>query len=382
MRVVWATQVYPRRRGDVLGGFLHRLARELPAHGIEVTVVAPEAEGAPARERLDDVDVVRFPLASPAARSLAYTGEMHRVATRSPLAVPEFLRAFRRAISSEIAKATLVHAHWWIPTGLAAMGSARAAGRPYVVSLHGTDVRLLERWTIARPFAARVLGRARVVLPVSEFLAEPVRRWVPPERLTVLPMPVDADTFSARSAPRTDELLVVARLTKQKRVDVALRALAILRRTEPHRTLRICGDGPERDPLATLARELGLEDAVFFDGLVPAERLAGLLAKAAALVAPFEREGYGLVVVEAARCECPVVVARSGALPEAIERDRAGWSFTPGDAEDLARAVRDVDASAPERSERVRRARERADRLTAAPLAAELVRIYHGISRS
>ena len=48
MKAVWVTQVYPRCADDPLGGFLHRLARELPARGVEVEVVAPGSQGAPA----------------------------------------------------------------------------------------------------------------------------------------------------------------------------------------------------------------------------------------------------------------------------------------------------------------------------------------------
>ena len=106
-------------------------------------------------------------------------------------------------------------------------------------------------------------------------------------------------------------------------------------------------------------------------GTVPAAELAGLLGRARAMVFPSRYEGFGLPVLEAMSAGCPVAAARSGAVPE-VAGD-AAVLFDPVDAEDMARAVREVfDTSADLR----RRGLARADRFTWASCAAVHERVY------
>src|SRR5439155_907631 len=91
----------------------------------------------------------------------------------------------------------LVHAHWWIPGGV----SAWLARRPYIVTLHGTDVALLERSLPARLLARRVLRGAAAVTAVSSFLAERVARaaGLDERSIVVQPMPADTRAFTRTS---------------------------------------------------------------------------------------------------------------------------------------------------------------------------------------
>jgi len=70
----------------------------------------------------------------------------------------------------------------------------------------------------------------------------------------------------------------------------------------------IIGDGPERDSLEHLAKELGLEDRITFMGFV--EDVYSFMKSSGIFVFPSRREGFGLVVIEANACGLPVIVLR------------------------------------------------------------------------
>jgi glycosyltransferase involved in cell wall biosynthesis len=129
-------------------------------------------------------------------------------------------------------------------------------------------------------------------------------------------------------------LLAVARLTEQKGIDVAIRALAAL----PDDTvLVVLGEGPDREALQRLAQELGLERRVFLLGRVP--DVAGWLRRATVLVHPARWEGFGLGVLEAMLAGLPVVATNVSALPELVVDGESGVLVPPDDANALAGGI-------------------------------------------
>lgn len=381
--VVWLTQVYPRWSSDVFGGFLARLARELPSRGWRVTVVAPAWPGAAARESVADVDVARFDYAGSGRARLAYGGEMHRRAVRHPVALLAFLRSFRRAGLGLVRSGTadLLHAHWWVPGGWVGARVAGETGVPLLISLHGTDIRLLRRWPLLRPLARRVLGAAQCVLPVSRSLdAEADRLGVATGRRILLPMPVDAAVFrpdpdrgAVADPPR---FVVVARLTRQKRVADALEAFRRVIAAGVDARLEIAGDGPERARLEALASSPETRNRVTFHGFVPPERLAGLYRSASALVFPAEDEGYGLAIAEAASCAVPTVGVRSGGVLDLVRHDVNGLLVEVGDMDAMADGLRRIAVQAGLAERLGAAALEGAGERTAGPLADRLVSVY------
>ena len=98
-------------------------------------------------------------------------------------------------------------------------------------------------------------------------------------------------------------------------------AIAAARRHIPDLRCAILGEGPETEAVRSLARSLGLEDAVEVPGRVASGEVESAIASASCLLNPSEREGYGLVVVEAAALGTPTVVVAGpeNAATELIE---------------------------------------------------------------
>jgi glycosyltransferase involved in cell wall biosynthesis len=167
----------------------------------------------------------------------------------------------------------------------------------------------------------------------------------PNERITLVPCGVDLKSVMA--APIADarhDLIYVGRLLPHKRVELAIEALRQLRGTHPTATLAIVGDGPERARLEKLVSDLGLSAAVHFYGKLPrAEQVYGLMKSSRLLVAPSEREGFGISVVEAWGCGIPVVVCagEENAMTELVDRPVKGRVTAPH-AADIAQACQEL----------------------------------------
>jgi glycosyltransferase involved in cell wall biosynthesis len=144
-------------------------------------------------------------------------------------------------------------------------------------------------------------------------------------------------------APATADpvVLFAGRHIPEKRVAALVPALAFAREEAPELRGAILGDGPERSAVLRAITEHGLGDAVCAPGFVEADELERTLKRALCVVLPSRREGYGLIVVEAAAAGTPSVVARApeSAATELIEEGENGFVAESVEPEALAEAI-------------------------------------------
>lgn len=354
MRVVFLTHNYPRYAGDLPGNFLHPLARALRERGVDVSVVAPSDGGKGGRERLDGVPIWRVRYASADREVLAYRGTMTS-ALRTPAglhALSGMIRAFSGAVRQELAGVGdgLVHAHWWFPAAMAVPRSGRM-----VVTCHGTDVRILDRNRVARWLGRRVLRRANVVTTVSRYLAgvieQRVGRRIPDTDVQAMPV-ADVPRPISRGG---GGIVLIGRLTAQKRVDLALRAIARLRERGWEGPVSIVGDGPERARLMVQLGALGLGDLAVFAGTVPQAEVPRWLERADLCLITARHEGLGLVAAEALMQGVPTVACTDGGgLLDVVPLEGGGRIVAP-DPDAIAAAAQQLleDPEAPASARRL-----------------------------
>lgn len=132
----------------------------------------------------------------------------------------------------------------------------------------------------------------------------------------------------------------LARLSRQKGIDVLLRAMAIVARRRPDVTLRIVGGGPLERELRALARRLGLERRVEFLGWIDDAR--PLLRELDVFVLASRWEGMPIALLEARAAGLPAVATDVGGAREVIRDGEDGWVVPREDPAALATALLDL----------------------------------------
>lgn len=234
--------------------------------------------------------------------------------------------------------------------------------RPFVISRHNDD--RFRRRPLLRPVFAPSLRRAGRIIAISRavarFLVEVERADA--AKIEVIPYGMDADAYEQSAHPGSfrreigaqDEPIIgfVGRLTRQKGVDVLLRAFARVEKKHPEARLVLAGDGPDRRALEELAQTLDLRRAMFLGWRGD---VADILAGVSLLAMPSRWEGFGLVALEAMALGKPVIASRVSALPEIILPEETGLLVPAGGEAELAEALLAILAD-PRRAERMGRA--------------------------
>lgn len=304
---------------------------------------------------------------------------IHDLGKRSRSDLPRLLRDVRRRLVSGRYAAALGFMTY--PNLLLLGAGVGARGHvPVVATEHVTPDAL--RATLGKRAqllaAAPLYRRAARVVAVSDGMRDAFVRTLrlPRERVETIYNPFDPALDDLLAAPVDDPwlhdgqplLVAVGRLAPQKGYPIMLRALAEVRRQVPARLL-VLGDGEQRDALAGLARQLGLEEAVRFAGFV--DNPFPYMRAASAYVLSSHWEGFPFVLVEASRAGAAIVAANCPfGVDEVLVPDESGLLVPPEDPAALAagilRVLRDPDLAG-----RLRRgARERSERFTP-ELAAE-----------
>lgn len=324
MKILQQCIYFPPEVGG-LESHTYYLSRELVRLGHEVTMVTSRSlPGVASQEFMDGVDVVRtwFPARNPigwAAHSLA--------------SIPVYQRFARDA--------DILHAQTFAsaPPGMLAK---RRLHKPLVLTLHTSHFLRLAKKAAWRPVLRRIIAAADWLLAASVEIRDVALGLYAHPRAEALTNGVDTEVFKAVQPllPRRGgrkRLIVPRRLFEKNGVEYFVRAMPLLRAEVDVEAL-IVGDGPLRDPLEALARELGVEEDVRFLGARPNVEMPALFASADAAVIPSLMEATSVAALEAMSCELPVAASRVGGLPEIVD-ESVGTLFEPADPADLTRNV-------------------------------------------
>jgi glycosyltransferase involved in cell wall biosynthesis len=186
-------------------------------------------------------------------------------------------------------------------------------------------------------------GADRYVIP-SASLGALAGEWhlVDGDRIVVLPNPIsvpllgDRDELRRRHGLDGPTLVFAGRLSLQKSLDVALRAVAAVDGV----ALVLAGDGPERGRLDAVVAELGLGGRVRFLGAQPRATVLELLAAADAELLSSGWENFPHSLIEGLAVGTPVISTDVGGVGEIVTDGLNGLLVPPDDPEALAGAIR------------------------------------------
>lgn len=365
------TSTFPRWPGDKEPAFVYDLSRRL-ADRFVVTVLAPRAPGSLEQEAMEGLNVRRFGYFIKRWENLATHGGgiLNRLRANPfnfllvpPLLLGQLLALVRLLRQDPI---DLIHAHWLIPQGLVALIGCRLVGLsiPVITTSHGGDLYALKGAPMQR-LKTWVMANSRHLTVVSAAMrSRVIGMGLAPDRISVISMGVDLRCrFTPDPNTRRDpaSLLFVGRLVEKKGLRVLIEALPRVIERHPEMVLTIAGAGPLELEIKRLAADLGVIDHCRFLGMVAQEDLPPLMRRASVLVVPFliakggDQEGLGLVSVEAAGCECPVIAGNVPAVRDVIADGETGILVPPGDPVALAASIAELLAD-PDRRIRLGRA--------------------------
>jgi len=347
------------------GIYLRHLSRELTALGHHVEVFSgqpyPELEPGPVLRTLPSLDLYREPdpFRTPKLSEYRDWIDVLEFGWMKTGAFPEpftFSLRLRRALLARLADFDLVHDNQVLAYGLLALPRA---GMPLVTSIHhpisvdrrielkaarGLSKLAKWRWYSFVRMQARVARRCGTILTASQSSAADICRdfGAAPDRVRVIPLGVDTRLFHPRPAPRVPgRMIAVASAADSpiKGVATLLRAFAKLA-TERDVHLVVVGRPGPGGPLEKLVAELALGDKVRFAHGISDAELAELAASAEVAVVPSLYEGFSLPAVEHMASGTPLIVSRTGALPEVV--GDTAVMVKPGDPEELSAAAADL----------------------------------------
>ncbi|MFA5111038.1 MAG: glycosyltransferase, partial [Desulfobaccales bacterium] len=255
-----------------------------------------------------------------------------------------------------------IHAPWANGPATAAWVASELTGIPFSFSgrahdLYPPDGALQEKMAAAAFIRTNARLNQRYLAGLCPHLAEKVVNVYNGVSLTP-----PAGVRPAGHAPF--HLLAVGRLVAKKGFTVLLEACRLLAARGLLFHLTLAGDGPEWRKIREFVDRHGLADRVTLPGTVPHREVARLMAAADLLVTPSviapsgDRDGIPNVILEALRCETPVVATAVSGIPEVILDGETGWLTAPGDASALAETVVAVLTNPAEARRRAARGRE------------------------
>lgn len=358
MRVLMLSWEYPPVVVGGLGRHVHALATHLAGQGHEVVVLCRHQAGTDASTHpttdqvLESVRVIRVAEDPPHLvfeRDLvAWTLAMGHAMVRAGLSLLDGWRP------------DVIHAHDWLVTH-PAVTLAEYTGKPLVATLHATEagrhsgwlsqslnqqVHSVEWWLANRADALVTCSAAMRAEAAHLFDLNPAGITVIHNGIAPRSWRVPAATVRATHQRHNPEggpmLLFFGRLEWEKGVQDLIGALPRIRRTHPGTRLVVAGRGTYAKQLEELALKLRVRRAIDFAGHMSDRELGATLAAADAVVLPSRYEPFGIVALEAAAAGASLVSSTAGGLGEVVIDGETGLSFTPGDLDGIATAVRRV----------------------------------------
>jgi len=347
--ILFLAHSFIKDKSDISGYFLFILAKGLIKKDYKVYVLAPHSCGLKSYEEIEGVKIYRFRYMWNRLEGLAYQGNMDELVRKSLLnkiIFVSFLFFFwiRTLGLSDKFKIDLIHSHWLLPGGFVGYLAAVFCGKPLLVTLHGTDLRIIKSSRSARVLGKVILKKASHISTVSNFLKQGImnRLNIEEGKISVIPMPVNTEKIKMVSQfdrPSKKIVLCVARYTKQKRLDICLEALSFLKKKKIDFEAWLVGFGPEQKKLEERTKVLSLSEQIKFLGPLEQERLNICYNQSDVVVLSSVEEGFGLVLAEALFCRKPVIGADSGGIPDIIQDGITGILVPPDDSSALADAI-------------------------------------------
>lgn len=335
--------------------WLRRSLAGLAENGCEIRVLAPAYKGLKSHE-IDGIKVSRFRYAPAGLEILTHDeGAPSKMAGKpwlQLLAVPYIISGFFKCLLlCKKWRPNIIHAHWPFPHGIIALGAAKLFKIPLVLNFHGAELLLIRKHAWVRPVLKFLIGRANAIFANSSFTAKKIKAIRDCE-VFISPY---GTTLSASAGGEIHaqngkfKILFVGRHIERKGLTYLIQAAALLPKGDFE--IRIVGVGDLTETLKAEAAKLAPETIVFTGKLSPQELAAeyegaNVFTLPAIVDSKGDTEGLGVVLIEAAEYNLPIVASNVGGIPDVVLDGKTGLLVPEKDPEALAEAFKKLSGNA------------------------------------
>ncbi len=244
-------------------------------------------------------------------------------------------------------KPDLIHAHFAVPAGAAALVLSILTGIPYIITAHGGDVpggapQKTDKWfSYVLPFTRSIWKNATRIISVSQQTRKFALQHYPVE-IEVIPNGIDTKeikpgVYNPKKAPT---ILYIGRFSPEKNAIAVPQILEGLRDLDWHCVM--LGDGPQMEAVKSSIHELDMQDRFTLAGWITPEEVREWLVKSDILLMPSLLDSMPMAGLQGLSAGLALVLSDIGSCPEYIDDGRNGFLVTPGDLQGYTEALRQL----------------------------------------
>jgi L-malate glycosyltransferase len=247
-------------------------------------------------------------------------------------------------------KYEFINTHFAVPTGPLGVKISKKFDIPNILSLHGGDIydpskknSPHKKWYFRNTVRFVMENSDYVVAQSSNTKENAEKYYSPKKKISIIPLAYENIKFKSKTRKqlglnaRKIYLSSVGRVVKRKGYDFLIRSLAKTRNKNV--VCLIMGNGPEKENLRELTRELKIEKQVKFLGFVSEEEKMQYLSNSDMYVLSSMHEGFGIVLQEAMQVGLPIISTNYGGQTDFVKEGENGYLVKFGDENGLTEAL-------------------------------------------
>ncbi len=337
MRILIVSVDFPPHT-DGVSTVSHELATRLTDFGEDVIVIGPKSKGDRAYDSKQKFKVIRSPL---------YEYGYLRF-------IPIFFVMLPVIIKYKIKKVIAMNIAYG---GIISYIFFKCLGFSYILWAYGYEFAKFENNAVMRRLYLKIYNNSLYIAAISNFVKQRLIRFgVDLEKIVLIkpgtdplkyyPLKINHDFIGRHNLENKRVIMSVCRLIERKGIDMTIRSMKDVLKEYPDAIYLVVGQGPFREKLKSLARELGIADSVRFMGRVSGEDLWKFYNLCDVFILPSRTldnkgdvEGFGIVFLEAGACEKPVIGGLDGGMSEAIDNGVTGLLVNSFDTKEIFSAI-------------------------------------------
>ncbi len=244
-------------------------------------------------------------------------------------------------------KYDFINTHFAVPTGPLGVKISKEFDIPNILSLHGGDIydpsktRSPHRKWYFRKVVNWVLNNSDFIIAQSSNTKENTIKYYSPKKdISIIPLAYDEfkfDKVSRKDLSLNENkkyVIGIGRLIKRKDFESAIKAINEIQNKDIE--LLIIGDGPDKESLIKLSKDLNISKRVHFLGFVSEEKKYQYLSLSDVYLLSSLHEGFGIVLQEAMQVALPIVATNNGGQVDIIKEGENGYLVKVGDYKAMA----------------------------------------------